>query len=200
MVVGVVPGGTGKKGIAGGAVQISGIEELVSTLQTLDTKVARSAMGSGIGAGISVMTRAMRKEVTATPVGTEHEASLKAGARKAIKSRFLKGGLDRLGRQHKTVAIIGFGVARKRGNAERLSKGTTDRPGRHGVAQATVHWFVLGTPKRAPTTMPAFFDDVAERAAASSGEQATQVALQKAKQRFEILAARAIAKWLNVPL
>ena len=175
----------------GRAVQIDGLDEMVRTLKTLDDSVARSAMGSGIGAGMTVMTKAIRREVNATSTGTPHEASLKAGMRKAVGKRFKKGGLDKLGRFHRTLAVVGFGVGKERGDTKRYSRGTTaSNDKRYGVTQATAHLFVLGT-KRG---LPPLFEGCVPRAVASSGEAAMQAAVTKAKQRFETLAARRAAR------
>jgi|GEM_PF-4296159 len=171
-------------------VTIQGIDEMIASIKIMKTTVARSAMSSAVRAGMATVTRAIRKEVSATPTNTAHEASLKTGMRKLVGSRFKRGGLDKMQRMHATVAKIGFGVGKK-SNA-RMSRGETEGV---GVTRSTAHWFVLGTPNRKSHghVRPLFLDAV-PNAVASCGEQAMQAAVAKAKKRFETLAAKRAIK------
>lgn len=177
-------------GYSGKHVHIDGLEEMAMTIRTLKTSVARSAVASGVNAGMTVMVRQGRKEVSAQSVQTEHAASLKSGMRKLLAKRFNKGGLDRMGRRHAMVGKVGFGVGKK--TEDRMSRGeTATHPRRVGVTRSTAHWFVLGTPDRTPGQVPELFEGVIDRAVSASGEAAMQAAVNKAKQRFEVLAAKA---------
>lgn len=190
----VVGGGTGKKGIANAAIQIDGLDDMITLVAGLPGGPAKNALTTGVNAGMAVISSAMRKGVNATSTLTEHEASLKTGMRKSIRKRFNKGGLDKLGKSHQTVGVVGFSVARPRGDIERLSRGETANAYHHGVAQATAHWFVLGTPNRQPTQVPDYFSQVAPDALASSGSTAAAVAVLKAEKRFTAIAAREAAR------
>lgn len=169
------------KGFYGSGSAVAGLEEAIEAIGKLENKVSKGAMVAGIRAGLSTMASAVRRGVNATEAGTENEASLKSGMRRLVGSRFEKGGVDRLGKSHETIAKVGFGVGKK--SDERMSLGETKGV---GVTRRTLHWFVLGT-----TRMAAIFDEVVANAVASSGEAAMQKAVTKAKRRFEILAARA---------
>ncbi len=172
-------------------IKIEGLEELLRTITSLKGSVSRSAMVSGMKAAMARMARGLRKEVTRQGVETAHAASLKAGMRKSVGSRFLKGGIDKAGRSHATVAKVGFAVGKK--GDDRMSKGTT---GGVGVTRQTTHWFVLGTPERVPGEVKEIFGNTVARAANTHGDLALRAGIRKAKQRFEKLAAkRAKRRW-----
>lgn len=175
------------------AVTIEGLEELAMTIRTLKTSGERSAMAAGVKAGMTVVARQIRKEINSQQVDTEHAASLKAGLRKLVGSRFQRGGLDKMKRMKAMVAKVGLAVGKK--SDDRMSQGTTATHKRRvGVTRKTAHWFVLGTPNRQPGQVPDLFAGAVGRAAGACGETAMQAAVAKAKQRLERAAARAAAK------
>ena len=131
-------------------------------------------------AGLGEVRKQLRKEVSAQPLDTPHESSLKAGMRKLVGSRFKKGGMSKVGKRHVMVAKVGFGVGKK--SDARMSKGTTSGV---GVTRTTAHWYVLGT-----SEMGALFEGAVDRAASTAGPMAMSAAVKKAKQRFEKLAAK----------
>lgn len=172
----------------GQSVYLEGMQELVAKMRQLEGPVARKSMVTAIRAGLAVITRQMRKEINAIHTDTEFEHSLKVGMRKQVKGRFLKGGVDKLGRGHKTIAKTGYGVARKE-SLDRTSLGhsahTRSKSGqRTGVTQKTAHWFVLGTPNRQPSQMPDFFRDVVSNALTTAGEYAMQKSVTAGKKRL----------------
>lgn len=162
-----------------GGVVVLGEKELDRALRYLGGKGSRAVVRSGIRAGLTVVAKHIRKEVNATQLDTPHAASLKAGARKAVKARFAKA-------KSKGIyeARVGFAVGMKGGKrTERLSKGETTGA---GVAGATIHWFTLGTER-----MPAFFKGVIAKAAASSAGPSMAKARSKIRQRIPIEARKA---------
>lgn len=174
---------------------IDGAEELIITIGKMENSISRKAMVTGVRAGLSVLARDIRKAVSAAPVSTPHAASLKAGMRKLVGSRFVKGGMDKLGRAHPIVAKVGFGVGKK--SDDRMSKGETEgtNKNRVGVTRGTAHWFTLGVQGRNPGgDMPAFFKGIVGQVAQSSGEKAMQAVVTKSKARFLKLVEKERAK------
>lgn len=165
---------------------VLGMKELDRALKELGARGSRRIVVSGMRAGLTVIARAVRKEITATRTGTEHEASLRAGMRKAVKSRFAK---RKRGGDYE--AKVGFGVGMKGSKrAERLSRGETTSPKRIGVTATTARWFAMtGTKQFEPQ-----FKGVIQRAYAASAGPAMQKATAKMRQRIPIEAARARRK------
>lgn len=154
-----------------------GEKALRRRLGHLEKRASRGAIRSGLGAGMQVMVKEVRRQVNATSIDTPHATSLKRGARRAVGKRFEKrrAGQDLRG-------VVGFAVGRKGGRrSETLSSGLTE--GVH-VAAANIHWFVLGARIFGRYWMLGQFEDCVPNAVAASGEPAMNAAVQKSKQRI----------------
>jgi hypothetical protein len=175
------------KTTGGKAVYIDGIKELGKTIKAMEKGIAQKALVTGMRGGLTAMAKSIRKEVNATPIKSEHESSLKAGMRKAVGSRFVKGGVSRIGKRTELVAKAGFAVGKKKD--VRLSRGETHGV---GVTRKTVHWFVL--PGKGGRNELPKFDNVIDRAVSNGGEVAMQAVAKKSMARFEKLSVKEAAK------
>jgi hypothetical protein len=158
------------------AAVLLGEAELRRQLGRLGTTVSRSAVRSGMSAGMTVLAKEVRRQVNAVslPAGIEHAASLKRGVRKAVGKRFAR---------YQLRAIVGFGAGFK-GERRTRTMSAAETLGVHVSAQ-NVHWFILGT-----DTMPGFFKECVPAAASAAGEPAAQRAVEKARERFLSAARR----------
>jgi len=192
--VGALGGLHGRKGIVGsgdvigagrasgrttGAVLL-GAKELEAKLGNLEKRVSKKAISAGIRAGMTPVVKAMRAAINSNVYAN---ASMKAGARRAVGKRFNK-------KRHKQIreAIVGFAVGR-RGSRRYQLLSKHKRPRGVGIAAANIHWFVLGTDIRLLATsaqytgrMGAFFRGVTEYARTASSPFMFAEAAKKIKQ------------------
>lgn len=164
---------------------LEGVDQVMRALERLRTEYPRNAAAAGTRNALTVMARETRQAIASTNASDR----MKRAAKKAIGSRFVKGGTNRLGKTTTPLAKAGFGVG-KQSKAKRAA--ATKRAGDAsksgvGISSANIHWAVLGTKERQGRgAMPAYFKGVLAAAVSSGGE--------KAIQAFRDAAARELAK------
>lgn len=177
------------------AITLTGDKALDRKLATLSDKGAKRSMKAGINAGLTVMARAMRKAITATNIPGAGAKTLKKVARASIgkKVSVLKSGPFK----GENIARVGFKVGKKATRArkgEKTVKQQRQEAGKTGVGVglANIHWWVVPPPKgqdvrktkagKSTGKLTRYFEDVAVRSEATSGEPAAAAAVQKTKQ------------------
>lgn len=158
-------------------VAITGLHRLDSTLRHLASQGTKKAAKAGLSAALTVVVKAVRQQVNATPGIT---SDLKREARRAIGKRV------RTKRLHVT-GKVGFGVGKRKSKvaaatkarAKRIAKGKAS--GGVGISAANIHWAVLGTSERrtddtgrATGKMPPLLKGVVQRAAKVSASHAVK--------------------------
>lgn len=183
----IVPTGTLGGGMAG-LRQIIGARELDRKLAFLSTAGSKMAIAAGINAGLTETARAIRAEIGNTPVIVKGKDSsvVKREARKTIGKRFVRGGTDRMGRGTARVAKAGFSVGKKKKSLKPKGGGKSSGV---GLSARNIHWFVLGTRERHHDTtgkktgkIKAFYENVIDRAMATSGGQVDRAIRDKTAQ------------------
>ena len=172
-----------------GIVFITGDKALDATLKQLERHACKRATVSGVRAGLTVLAKAIRREINATACKTPHAASLKAGMRKAVKSRFAR---KKPGSAYEAKA--GFAVGMKGAKrSERLSRGETATSDKHiGVSGKTAHWFAHTGTESAP--MAPQSKGVIPRAYDASAGPAMARIKQKTRERIRVEAQKARRK------
>lgn len=118
---------------------LTGDKLLDRRLRHLSERGSKRALAAGIRASMTPIHRAIRAGIKASDASDE----LKRAARQAIGKRFRKGGVSKIGKVTTPVALVGFGVGKRK------SKGTGEGKSRGvGISASNIHWFVLGTAKR----------------------------------------------------
>lgn len=123
---------------------VTGIESLDRKLDALESRIARKVVRSATAAGLTVLSKAIRDEITHDP-GLSREA--KRALKRAVGQRFQR--RRRTSTLYEAKAGFGVGAARKK-QPQRSGKNVTKagRPIGTGLAGQNVHWFALGTQAR----------------------------------------------------
>ena len=123
---------------------LKGLDRLQRTLTAIGDKASRKAAKAGVNAGMTVLTRHIRKWVNASPGSPR----VKKAARTTIGKSF------KFGPRGVPQAKGGFGVGRQsKGRKEKATLRAADKTKKGvGISASDIHWFVLGTKKREQTT------------------------------------------------
>lgn len=112
--------------------RLEGMEAVDRRLAELPGASARKVVRGGMNAGLAVLVKQMRREVTAEP---GLSPNLKKALKRVINKRFKK-----RKRQDALDAKAGFAVGKAR-QPQRSGKNKTGK----GIGSKNVHWFALGT-------------------------------------------------------
>ena len=116
--------------------RLEGLDDMDRRLELLGSKSAKAVVRSGMNAGLTVMSKAIKKQIASEPgISPELKSSLKSTVNKRFKKRKRDDALE---------AKAGMSVGKRK---------PIKRSGKHsksgvGIGTPNVHWFALGTKLR----------------------------------------------------